>query len=180
MLQNFKWYILKTKTNCEARAKSSIETLIKKNNMEKLVKQVFIPEKETLSVVKGKKVTRSKKIYPGYIFIEMEFSNDLWHAIKKATNVIHFVGGAKNKPMEVPVEQLDVINKEVEESVENPKAKVSFAEKDHVQVISGPFENFSGVVEEVNQEKARVKVNVNIFGRATPVEFDFSQIHKED
>ena len=178
-MQDFKWYILKTKTNCEARAKSSIENLVKKNKMEDYVKKVFIPERDTVSVVKGKKVTRAKKIYPGYIFIEMMFSNEAWHLIKSATNVIHFVGGAKEKPQEVPVEQLNIINKEVQDSVENPQTQISFLERENVQVISGPFKNFSGIVEEVNHEKGRVKVNVNIFGRPTPVEFDFSQIHKE-
>ena len=179
-MEDFKWYILKTKTNCEARAKETIEKFIKKHKLEDNVKQVLIPEKDVVTVVKGKKVTRSRKIYPGYIFIEMIFSNQVWHVIKGSSNVIHFVGGLKSKPLEVPSEQLAVVNQKIEDSVINPQAQVTFSEGESVQVIGGPFKNFSGIVEEVNQEKGRVKVHVNIFGRPTPIEFDFSQIHREN
>ena len=179
-MSDFKWYVLKTKTNCEARARDSIEKLVKQQGFSDRVKKILIPERDVVEVSKGKKVTRSKKIYPGYIFINMWFSDRLWHIVRGAANVIHFVGGGKSQPLEVPAEQLDTINRKIEDSVQNPQAQVTFSEGENVQVISGPFKNFSGVVEEVNREKGRVKVYVNIFGRPTPVEFDFSQVHRED
>ena len=178
-MENLKWYVLKTKTSCEARAKKMIEDLIKTKNLKDQIGEVLIPEKEVIQVVKGKKVTRSKKIYPGYIFIQMELSDELSYLIKNITNVSHFVGG-RFKPMEVPPEQLKIIDQQIEESSVNPQAQISFSEGENVLVIDGPFKNFNGTVEEVNQEKGRVKVSVSIFGRPTPVEFDFSQVHREN
>ena len=177
-MQDFKWYILKTKTNCEARAKQMIEELIKTKKLEDQIGKILIPEKEVIQVVKGKKVTRLKKIYPGYVFLEMKLSDDLSYAIKNVSNVSHFIG-SRFKPLEVPKEQLDVIGQQIEKSSASPQAQISFSEGETVMVIDGPFKNFNGTVEEVNQEKGRVKVFVSIFGRPTPVEFDFSQVHRE-
>ena len=173
----YKWYILKTKANCEARAKQAIENIVKRSQVEDLVREIMIPERDVIQVVKGKKVTRPKKIYPGYVFIEMKLEKNLWHNIQTAANVSHFIGGGK--PIEVPREQLEQVNKKVEDSVKSPKARISFSQGESVKVIDGPFKSFNGVVEEVNQEKGRVKVSVSIFGRPTPVDFDFAQIHKE-
>lgn len=177
-MQDFKWYVLKTKTSCEGRAKQMIEELVENKNLKDQIGEILIPEKDVIQVVKGKKVVRSKKIYPGYIFLQMKLSDELSHAIKNVSGVSHFVGG-RFQPMEVPKEQLTVINQQIEESSANPQAQVSFSEGEAVVVIDGPFKNFNGTVEEVNQEKGRVKVSVSIFGRPTPVEFDFSQVHRE-
>jgi len=176
--QDQKWYILKTKTNYEARAKLMIEEMVKNKSLEQSVLEVLIPEKDVIQVVKGKKVKRSKKIYPGYIFVKMKLTDELSYQIKNVSNVSHFVGG-RFKPMEVPPEQLKVIDKQIEDSMANPEADISFSEGEAVLVIDGPFKGFSGTVEEVNQEKARIKVSVSIFGRPTPVELDFSEVHKE-
>ena len=178
-MMDFKWYVLKTKTSCENRAKKMIEDLVKNKNLGDQIGEVLIPEKDVIQVVKGKKVTRSKKIYPGYIFVQMKLSDELSYAIKNVSNVSHFVGG-RFKPMEVPKEQLEVIDRQIEESSANPQAQISFSEGETVLVIDGPFKSFNGTVEEVNQEKGRVKVSVSIFGRPTPVEFDFSQVHREN
>ena len=177
-MEDLKWYILKTKTSCEGRAKQMIEDLVKSKNLEDQIGEVLIPEKDVIQVVKGKKVTRSKKIYPGYIFVQMKLNDRLSYIIKSVSNVSHFVGG-RFKPLEVPKEQLKVIDQQIEESSANPQAQISFSEGEMVLVIDGPFKNFNGTVEEVNQEKGRVKVSVSIFGRPTPVEFDFSQVHRE-
>ena len=176
--QDLKWYILKTKTSCEARAKQMIEELVKSKKLQDEVGEILIPEKDVIQIIKGKKVKRSKKIYPGYIFVKMKLSDELSYKIKNVSNVSHFIGG-RFKPMEVPPEQLKVIDKQMSDHSANPEAQISFSEGDAVLVIDGPFKNFNGVVEEVNQEKGRVKVSVSIFGRPTPVEFDFSQVHKE-
>ena len=177
-MEDFKWYILKTKTNCEGRAKQMIEDLVKTKKLEEKIGEILIPEKDVIQIVKGKKVTRSKKIYPGYIFVQMKLNEQLSYTIKNVTNVIHFIGN-RFQPLEVPKEQLEVIGQQIKESSANPQAQISFSEGESVMVIDGPFKNFNGTVEEVNQEKGRVKVFVSIFGRPTPVEFDFSQVHKE-
>ena len=177
-MQEFKWYVLKTKTNCEERAKQMIEDLVKNKNLQDQIGEVLIPEKEVIQVFKGKKVTRSKKIYPGYIFVQLKLSDELNYVVKNVSNVSHFVGG-RFQPMEVPKEQLQVIDQQMEEGAGHPQAQISFSEGETVLVIDGPFKNFNGTVEEVNQEKGRVKVSVSIFGRPTPVEFDFAQVHRE-
>ena len=177
-MEDFKWYILKTRTSCENRAKQMIEDLIKQKSLEDKIGDILIPEKDVIQIVKGKKVTRSKKIYPGYIFVQMKLSDKLSYDVKKLFNVSHFVGN-RFKPLEVPKEQLELIGQHIKESSANPEAQISFSEGETVLVIDGPFKNFNGTVEEVNQEKGRVKISVSIFGRPTPVEFDFSQVHRE-
>ena len=178
MKDHFKWYILKTKSNCEQRAKKMIEDMVRAKKLEDQIKEVLIPEKSVIQLVKGKKVTKAKKIYPGYIFIRMDLNDKMSYAIKSLANVSHFVG-SRFQPIEVPQEQLDKIGQQIEESSAGPQARPAFSEGETVLIIDGPFKNFNGQVEEVNAEKARVKVSVSIFGRPTPVEFDFAQVHKE-
>ncbi len=178
-MPDLKWYILKTKTSCEGRAKKMIEELLeRRKELKSQIGEVLIPQKDVIQIVKGKKVTRAKKIYPGYIFIQLKLSEQLSHVIKNVSNISHFVG-ARFKPMEVPEEQLNVIEQKMEESSTRPQAQISFSTGEAVLVIDGPFKNFNGTVEEVNQEKGRVKVSVSIFGRPTPVEFDFAEVHRE-
>jgi len=176
--EGFKWYIVKTKTNCEVKAKEAINRLMQDHNAGTQVKEILIPEKEVVEIIKGKKVTRSKKFYPGYVFIQMHLTNELWHLIKSASNVVNFIG-KHGKPTEVPAPQIETITENIKEGVAYPHAKVSFTTGESVKVIDGPFKSFNGVVEEVNQEKCRVKVSVSIFGRPTPVELDFSQVYRE-
>ena len=125
-MSDFKWYILKTKTNCEKKAKKVIETVIQTKKMEDRIQTVLIPEKEVVEISKGKKVTRSKKIYPGYIFLQMKLSPELWHAIKSAPAVSHFVGGSKSEPRELPADQLEMVEQKIKVEAENPETKVSF------------------------------------------------------
>ena len=173
----YKWYILKTKANCELKAKESLLKIIKARGMESQIREIRIPERETVQVVKGKKVTRFQRIYPGYIFVDMKLGGEVWHSIQSAPNVSHFIGGGK--PFELPKEQLARIHQKTLEEAASPKIQMSFSEGESVKVIDGPFKNFSGAVAEVNQEKGRVKVLVSIFGRPTPIDFDFAQVYKE-
>ena len=177
--KGFKWYIVKTKTNCEFRAREAIQRLAKDHHLSNKIQDILIPEKEVVEVIKGKKMTRSRKFYPGYIFIQMQLTNQLWHLIRHATSVVNFVG-KQGQPTEVPAEQILAITTQVEEDATHPDAKVAFTVGEYVQVIDGPFKSFNGVVEAVNQEKARLKVSVSIFGRPTPVELDFSQVYRAD
>ncbi len=175
---DFKWYIIKTKTNCEFKAKEAIQRLAKDHHLDAQVKEILIPEKEVVEVVKGKKVTRPRKFYPGYVFIQMQLTNHLWHLIKNVSNVVNFVG-RQGMPTEVPDQQIAAIT-QVKESSAHAHATISFTVGEYVKVIDGPFKSFSGVVEEVNQEKGRIKVSVSIFGRPTPVELDFAQVYREE
>ncbi len=176
---HFKWYTIKTKTNCEFKAREAIKRLAKDHHLEAQLKDILIPEKEVIEVIKGKKVTKPRKLYPGYVFIQMHLTDHLWHLIKSASNVVNFVG-KQGAPTEVPIQQIETITHQIKEDAAHPQAKISFTAGEHVKVIDGPFKSFNGVVEEVNQEKGRVKVSVSIFGRPTPVELDFSQVYRED
>jgi len=175
-----KWYIVKTKTNCEFRARDSIQNLVKTHKLTPYVKDILVPEKDVVEVMKGKKVTRSKKFYPGYVFVQMHLTDRVWHLIKGVSNVVSFVGGGKKGwPLEVPAKQIEAIQSQVKEDFGSPVVNTSFSVGERVAVIDGPFKGFSGVVKEVNQEKARIKIEVSIFGGPTPVELDFEQVHSE-
>ena len=177
--KDFKWYIIKTKANCEFKARGAIQSLVQDHRLSDQIRDILVPEKEVVEVVKGKKVTRPKRFYPGYVFIQMHLTNQLWHLIRNASSVVNFVG-RQGRPTEVPVEQIEAITTQVQEDSASPNTKVAFTTGEYVQVIDGPFKSFSGVVEAVNPEKARLKVSVSIFGRPTPVELDFSQVYRAD
>src|SRR5690606_15520496 len=138
--------------------------------------QILIPQENVVELVKGKKATRARKFFPGYIFVQMKMTDTSWHLVKAANKVTGFLGNMK--PSEVPEADVMRITKQMESGVERPKAKISFSVGEPVTVIDGPFNNFQGTVEEINEEKGKVKVLVSIFGRPTPVELDFIQVEK--
>jgi transcriptional antiterminator NusG len=172
-----KWYIVNTQTGCENTAKTSIENRAKMMNMVEDIGQIIIPAESVVELVKGKKATRSRKFFPGYIFVQMKMSDKAWHLVKGSSKVSGFVGGS-GKPPEVSPEEVARITKQMETGAEKPKPKVSFDVGENVVVIDGPFSNFNGTVEDINEEKGKVKVLVSIFGRPTPVELDFIQVEK--
>ncbi len=177
--ENAKWYIVKTKANCEMKAREAIQRLVKDQKLSSSVLDLLIPEKEVVEVVRGKKVTRFRRVYPGYVFIQMQLTNHLWHLIKNTSHVINFVG-TQGRPVEVPLQQIENITHQIKEEASHPHSRIAFSVGEAVKVIDGPFKSFNGTVEEVNPEKGRVKVSVSIFGRPTPVELDFSQVHREE
>jgi len=172
-----KWYIVNTQTSCEAIAKNSIEERIRSLHLEDKFGEILIPAENVVELVKGKKATRSRKFFPGYIFVQMLMSDETWHVVKNASKVTGFVGG-KVKPPEVPEEEVLRVTKQMAMGAEKVQAKVKFSVGESVTVIDGPFSGFNGAVEEINQEKGKVKVLVSIFGRPTPVELDFVQVEK--
>ncbi len=174
---NLKWYIVNTQTSCEALAKNAIEERVRSLKLEDKFGQILIPAESVVEMVRGKKSTRSKKFFPGYIFVQMELNDHTWHLVKNASKVTGFVGG-KVKPPEVPEEEVMRVTRQMEVGAEKPVQKVKFAVGEGVVVTDGPFSNFNGTVEEINQEKGKVKVLVSIFGRPTPVELDFTQVEK--
>src|SRR5262249_8739187 len=161
-----KWYIVNTQTGCETTAKASIEERARSLQMEDKFGQILIPSENVVELVKGKKATRSRKFFPGYIFVQMVMTERTWHLVKSASKVTGFVGG-KVKPPEVPEEEVMRVAKQMEVGAEKVVPKVKFSIGESVTVIDGPFSNFNGTVEEINQEKGKVKVLVSIFGRPT-------------
>lgn len=174
---HLKWYIVNTQTSCEALAKKSIEERVRSLKMEDKFGQILIPSENVVELVKGKKATRSRKFFPGYIFVQMWLSDETWHLVKNCSKVTGFVG-SKTKPPEVPEHEVMRVTKQMEMGAEKIQSKVKFSVGENVIVVDGPFSNFNGTVEEINQEKGKVKVLVSIFGRPTPVELDFVQVDK--
>jgi transcriptional antiterminator NusG len=172
-----KWYIVNTQTSCEAVAKRSIEERIRSLKVEDKFGQILIPSENVVELVKGKKATRARKFFPGYIFVQMVMTDETWHLVKNCSKVTGFVG-SKVKPPEVPEEEVMRVTRQMELGAEKVQTKVKFSVGENVIVIDGPFSNFNGTVEEINQEKGKVKVLVSIFGRPTPVELDFVQVDK--
>ena len=171
-----KWYIANVQTSCEAIAKTAIQERITNLQMQDYFGDILIPAENVVELVKGKKATRAKKFFPGYIFVQMVMNEKTWHVVKNSSKVTGFIGGSSPKP--VPENEVQRVAQQMVQGSEKPKAKASFSIGDSVTVVDGPFSNFNGVVEEINEEKAKVKVSVSIFGRPTPVELDFIQVDK--
>ena len=173
-----KWYIVNVQTSCENTAKKAIEEKIKTAKMEQYFGEVLIPAESVVELVKGQKQIKSRKFFPGYIFVQMHLSDETWHLVKSASKVTGFVGGAKTRPPEVPEAEVLRVTQQMAGMAEKPKPKVKFQIGENVTVVDGPFSNFQGTVEDVNEEKAKIKVLVSIFGRPTPVELDYIQVEK--
>lgn len=174
---NKKWYIINVQTGCEATAKSAIEERIRSNKWENLFGEILIPAENVVQLVKGQKQTKSRKFFPGYIFVNMVLNDETWHMVKNSSKVSGFVGG-KTRPPEVPEHEVLRVTQQMTVGAEKPRAKIKFTIGESVTVIDGPFSSFNGTVEEINEEKGKVKVLVSIFGRPTPVELDFIQVEK--
>ncbi len=171
-----KWYICNVATGSEATAKSAIEERIKSLKKEEFFGDILIPAENVVELVKGQKQTKSRKFFPGYLFIQMVMNEQTWHLVQGASKVTGFIGG--QKPQAVPEQEVMRVTQQMATGAEKPRAKVKFAVGESVMVVDGPFSNFNGTVEEINEEKGKVKVLVSIFGRPTPVELDFIQVEK--
>lgn len=173
-----KWYIVNTQVSCENTAKTAIEERIRALKMEESFGQILIPSENVVELVKGQKKEKSRKFFPGYIFVQMYLTDETWHLVRNASKVTGFVGGTKTRPPEVPEAEVLRVTQQMAGVAEKPKPKVKFTIGENVMVVDGPFSNFNGTVEEINEDKAKVKVLVSIFGRPTPVELDFLQVSK--
>ncbi len=174
-----KWYTVHTYSGHENKARLALLDRIKKASLEPLFGEVLIPTESVVEMVKGQKRTTTRKFYPGYMFVQMDLSDEAYHLVKNTPKITGFLGAEKgNKPIPVPESEIAAINTQMTEGAIKPKPKVLFEEGETIRVIDGPFSNFSGIVEEVRPEKQKVRVLVSIFGRATPVELDFSQVEK--
>ncbi len=171
-----KWYIINVSTGSEATAKSAIEERIKSLKKEEFFGEVLIPSENVVELVKGQKQTKSRKFFPGYMFVQMVMNEQTWHLVQGASKVTGFIGGQKPQP--VPENEVQRVTQQMATGAEKPKPKLRFSVGETVTVVDGPFSNFTGAIEEINEEKAKVKVLVSIFGRPTPVELDFIQVDK--
>jgi len=179
-MDNKKWYIVNVQTGCEGVAKNSIEERIRSLNMQASFGDIMVPTENVVQLGKGgQKVSRSKKFFPGYIFVNMVMNEETWRLVKGSSKVSGFVGGTnKTKPPEVSEAEVLRITQQVLGLSEKSKPKINLLIGESVVVTEGPFASFNGTVEEVNEEKGKVKVSVSIFGRPTPVELEFSQVEK--
>ena len=173
-----KWYIVNVQTGCEGTAKSAIEERIRSQKMESYFGEILIPAENVVQLVKGQKQTKARKFFPGYIFVNMLLNDETWHLVRHSSKVTGFVGGQKTRPPEVPEAEVLRVTQQMAVGAEKPRSKIKFSHGENVMVVDGPFSNFNGTVEEINEEKGKVKVLVSIFGRPTPVELDFVQVEK--
>jgi transcription termination/antitermination protein NusG len=174
---NMKWYIVYVKTGQETKAKEQLEMKIKTEAKPGDFGHVLVPTENIVEMYKGKKKTTSRKFYPGYMLVQMVMSEENWHFVKSMSRIVGFVGGNTNPPS-IKEKEVLKITAQVEEGNVKPVPRVSFEEGENVRVTDGPFTNFTGIVEEVKPDKAKLKVLVSIFGRMTPVELEFVQVEK--
>jgi transcriptional antiterminator NusG len=172
-----KWYIIHTYSGFENKVAESLRTRSEAFGFADKIGQVLIPTEEVVELRNGKKVTSKRLVYPGYVLVEMEMNDALWHEVKNTPRVTGFVGGG-NSPVPLSPEEVNQILYRQASSAERPRPKMTFEKNDSVRIIDGPFANFSGKVDEVNPERGTLRVMVTIFGRATPVELEFLQVEK--
>jgi len=172
-----KWYIIHTYSGFENKVAESLRTRSEAFGFADKIGQVLIPTEEVVELRNGKKVTSKRLVYPGYVLVEMEMSDALWHEVKNTPRVTGFVGGG-NAPVPLSPEEVNSILYRQASSAERPRPKMTFEKNDSVRIVDGPFANFSGKVDEVNAERGTLRVMVTIFGRATPVELEFLQVEK--
>jgi len=171
------WYGVHTYSGYENKVKLNLEERIRALDAEELFGQILIPSETVVELKKGERKTSTRKFFPGYILVEMELNNETWHIVKDTPKVTGFVGGGQNPPT-ISAEEVALITSRMEEGEDRPKPKVEFEVGETVRVIDGPFLNFTGVVEDVNPDRGKLKVMVSIFGRVTPVELEFIQVEK--
>jgi len=172
-----RWYIVHAYSNFEKKVAESIREQAHSHGLEELFEEVLVPTEEVVELRRGRKINAERKFFPGYVLVKMELTDDTYHLVKNTPKVTGFLG-ADNKPQPISQREVDRILHQVQEGVERPKPLITFEIGEQVRVADGPFASFNGFVEDVDEEKARLKVAVSIFGRATPVELEYSQVEK--
>lgn len=175
---SLKWYVVHAYSNYENKVKSSLEDRIKMHGLEDKFGKIMVPTEEVVEMREGQKRRSERKFFPGYVLVQMDLDEETWHLVKEVPKVLGFIGGSSDKPAPITEAEADAILNRVEEGVDKPRPKVLFEPGEVVRVIDGPFNDFSGVVENVNYDKNKLRVAVQILGRPTPVELDFGQVEK--
>ena len=174
---DFKWYIVHVLSGFENRVLKTLKERIVNHNMTEYFAEIMVPEESVVANVNGKKRTMKKKFFPGYVLIKMVMTEKTWHLVKDTDKITGFIGGTKDKPMPISDEEAASMTASLAEGFKRTRSVANFSEGDSVKVIEGPFASFVGVVENIS-DKGKVKVQVSIFGRPTPVELEFSQVEK--
>ena len=172
-----RWYVIHVYSGFEKKVAQSIEEQAKQSGMDEEIEQVLVPVEEVVEMRRGAKVQSERKFFPGYVLVRMELTDESWHLVKNTPKDTDFLGG-KGRPIPISDTEAQHIMHQVQEGIERPKPSVTFEVGEQVRVCDGPFNSFNGMVEEVDEERARLKVAVSIFGRATPVELEYAQVAK--
>lgn len=173
-----KWYVVQAYSQYEMRVQQLIKERIERAGLNDFFGQILIPTEEVSEVRDGKRHTSERKFFPGYVLVEMEMNDETWHLVKSTPNVSGFIGGTSDRPFPLTQKEVDAIMQRMEDGAESPRPRTLYEVGEGVRIVDGPFSDFNATVEEVNYEKSRLKVSVEIFGRATPVELEFYQVEK--
>lgn len=172
-----RWYVLHVYSGFEDKVAETIRDKARKQGLEDKVEEIMVPKEAVVEMKRGQRVNAERNYFPGYVLAKLDMSDDVWHMVKDTPKVTGFLG-AGHKPAPISEREAQRMLQQMQEGAEKPRASISFDIGEEVKVTDGPFASFNGVVEEVDEDKSRLKVSVSIFGRATPVELDFSQVEK--
>lgn len=173
-----RWFAVHAYSGMEKSVQRALVERIERAEMQEKFGQILVPTEEVIEVKNGKKTVTERRLFPSYVFVEMEMTDDTWHLVKNTNKVTGFIGGKSNKPSPIPQREIEKILQQMQDGVEKPRPKVLYEVGEIVRIKEGPFTDFNGSVEEVNYLKSKVRVTVTIFGRATPVDLDFAQVEK--
>jgi transcriptional antiterminator NusG len=172
-----RWYVIHVYSGFEKKVASAIREQADQKGLAERFEQILVPTEEVVEVKRGAKVSSERKFFPGYVLVKMDLDDATWHLVKNTAKVTGFLGG-RGRPSPISENEAARIMRQVQEGIERPKPSITFEIGEQVRVSDGPFTSFNGVVEDVDEEKSRIKVAVSIFGRATPVELEYSQVEK--
>ncbi len=175
---SLRWYVVHAYSGFEQQVQRSLKERIERYDMQAFFGEVLVPTEEVIEMRDGQKRKSDRKFFPGYVLVQMEMNDQTWHLVKSVPKVLGFIGGTSDKPAPISEKEAQAILNRVKEGAEKPRPKVLFEVGQVVRVVDGPFNDFNGVVEEVNYDKSRLLVAVQIFGRSTPVELEFHQVEK--
>ena len=174
-----RWYAVQAFSGMEKSVKAGLEERIIRSNLQDQFGDILVPVEEVVELKNGQKTISERRLYPGYVLVQMEMTDESWHLVRSTPRVTSFIGGTAQRPTPIKDKEVEIILRRMDDSKSNPTQKMTFEKGESVRVIDGPFKDFSGSVEEVNYDKNKLRVSVVIFGRATPVELDFAQVEKE-